>query len=330
MAHNSFLSGDSWGVWFTESTSHDSSSLDCFSHLRQSWRKGRKLSSGMPKPCWDSYSAFYEPISYCWWWLKMTVYWNRSILTSANRWLILLSEWHLHFSLIFVDNTGPIVDPSVLVRVAFHFLVVLILIFVKFCLVDACLCIESVFIQVAFLIELLVNIGSLHKIILDECLLESTTNDCSTCVLTASSSACSFRCCHNPAIIVQIGVSWDKRRRLALIQLVVFKVRIRDSIFIIRGFVLICELLQWLLFTWIDDFCDVLRIVNLVRLLLDIFDVKYLVHSFFLDNLLLEIRNIIWNVVSGLWWRLVQLIDGAHLVEGFLIWANFVERVLRR
>jgi hypothetical protein len=45
---------------------------------------------------------------------------------------------------------------------ALHFLVVYILVFVEFSLVDASLRVESVLIQVTLFIKLLVNIGGFH------------------------------------------------------------------------------------------------------------------------------------------------------------------------
>lgn len=85
------------------------------------------------------------------------------------------------------------------------------LIFVKFGLIDAGLGVQSILIQITLLVELLVDICSLHEVVLDECLLESTTYNCSVSeALTALSPTCSFRCCHQPPVVVQTNISGDK------------------------------------------------------------------------------------------------------------------------
>ena len=186
---------------------------------------------------------------------------------------------------------------------ALHSQVVLILILVKLGLIDAGLGVQSILIQITLLIELLVDICSLHKVVLDESLLESTTyNRPVSEAFTALSPACSFWCCHQPPVVVQTNISGDKGGHLA-VQLIVLEVRVRCCLILfIRGVVFICEFLPWLdllLFAFLNDLGYLLGLFGLNRgpiqglVSLELVDVKNLVHGLLLDDFLLEIRNIV-------------------------------------
>jgi len=83
----------------------------------------------------------------------------------------ILSRSHGSFEVLNILGADLVVDSAHFIRLALHLLVVGFLIFRKFGLVDACFGVKTILEQVTLLIELLVNVGSLQEVALNEGLL---------------------------------------------------------------------------------------------------------------------------------------------------------------
>tara|TARA_B110000305_G_scaffold231627_1_gene285370 strand:- start:56 stop:424 length:369 start_codon:yes stop_codon:yes gene_type:complete len=64
-----------------------------------------------------------------------------------------------------------VVDSAHFIGMADHFLVISFLIFGKFGLIDACFGVKTILVEVTLFVELLVDVGSLQEVTLDEGLL---------------------------------------------------------------------------------------------------------------------------------------------------------------
>ena len=177
------------------------------------------------------------------------------------------------------------------------------LILVELGLIDTGLGVKSILIQITLLVELLVNICSLHEVVLDKCLLESSTyNRPVSEALTALSPACSFRRCHQPPVVVQTNIGGDKGGHLA-VYLIVIEVRVRSCLALfIRGVIFVGEFLPrlcFLLFAFLNDLSDFFGLVGLSGgpiqglISLKLVNIENLVHGLLLNDFLLEIRNIV-------------------------------------
>lgn len=85
------------------------------------------------------------------------------------------SLWNFrHWSLrsnycpFFVCSNGSIIYSAHFIRMRFHSFIVFSLLFCKLCLIYTCLCIQFIFKEIAFLVELLIDICSFQKITFNE------------------------------------------------------------------------------------------------------------------------------------------------------------------
>ena len=86
------------------------------------------------------------------------------------------SHWSLcsHQCLFFVCDDGSIIYSTHFIRMRFHSFIVFGLLFSKLCLIYTCFCIKSIFKQIAFLVKLLIDICSFHKITFNKSLVNQS------------------------------------------------------------------------------------------------------------------------------------------------------------
>lgn len=85
--------------------------------------------------------------------------------------LRILGRPHRSVKILDILSALLVVDSAHFIWVALHFLVICLLVFRKFGLVDACFGVKTILEEVTLLVELLVDVGSLQEVALDEGLL---------------------------------------------------------------------------------------------------------------------------------------------------------------